>query len=44
MSDQDLVARAKAGDQTAFERLDVDNQNKDLLPVRAADRGPGGGS
>ena len=28
MSDQDLVARAKAGDQTAFERLVVDNQNK----------------
>ena len=28
MSDQDLVERAKAGDQTAFERLVVDNQNK----------------
>ena len=28
MSDKELVERAKAGDQSAFERLVIDNQNK----------------
>ena len=28
MSDQELIARAKAGDQDAFEQLVLDNQNK----------------
>ena len=43
MTDQELAARARAGDQDAFERLVLDNQNKVYsLAVRLVGR-PGGG-